>query len=246
MNLLKLKPKGRFVFVGDTHGDLDASKKVIKKYLDKNTTISFLGDYVDRGVNSKENVEYLIEKKKENPKRINLLQGNHERYDVLEISDADFWGSLNLDERKKYSNIFKKFPLVISVGGIIALHGALPNVEKLEDINKIEDSPPDQNWLTTLWGDFEEGINYEDDGDWVYSRDRPTFGKEYFERIMKKLNKNVLIRSHDSLARQVMFDNKCLTIFTSNAYNRVRQVAIVDFDKKKKIESIDDLVIEEI
>lgn len=63
MKLLEFEPKGRFVFVGDTHGDLDASKKVVDKYLRKGTKICFLGDYVDRGSKSMENVSYLLSKK---------------------------------------------------------------------------------------------------------------------------------------------------------------------------------------
>jgi len=63
---------------------------------------------------------------------------------------------------------------------------------------------------------------------------------------MKRLNKNVLIRSHQPDAKQVMFDNKCLTIFSSHAYGCERTVAIADFDKNKKINNIDDLIVEKI
>ena len=243
MNLLKLKPKGRFVFVGDTHGDLDASKNVIKKYLDGNTIICPLGDYPDRGYDSKGNVDYIISLKEKYPKNFFPLQGNHENYRTFPFDSADFWEGLSEEEMNHYSNIFEKFPLVLSVGNIIALHGALPDVKKIEDINKIRNFR-DINLKAILWGDFEERINY--DGDWSYSGSRPTFGKKYFERIMQRLGKNVLIRSHQPWANERMFDNKCLTIFTSNAYGGEKTVAIADFDKKKKIESIDDLIIERI
>ena len=32
MKLLSLKPEGKFIFVGDTHGDLGASIQIIENY----------------------------------------------------------------------------------------------------------------------------------------------------------------------------------------------------------------------
>jgi len=47
--LIEIKKAKKIIFVGDTHGDLDASQKVIKDYLKEGNKIVFLGDYVDRG-----------------------------------------------------------------------------------------------------------------------------------------------------------------------------------------------------
>ncbi len=246
MKLLELEPKGRFVFVGDTHGDLTASIKVVEMHLNIDTKIIFLGDYVDRGSDSKGNINYLLKKKAEDPDKIHLLQGNHETYCTLELSPADFWKNLKSNEKEKYHNIFKKFPLAVSVGDIVALHGALPNIKKIEDINKIGEGELDKNWMAMLWGDFNEIRLGEGDESYDNRSGRPIYGKEYFNKIMKNLNKNVLIRSHQSDANQVMFNNKCLTIFTSSAYWVKRTIAIADFNKKKRIMGVDDLVIEKI
>jgi hypothetical protein len=40
---------GKVIFVGDTHGDLEATEKIIHKYLKSENKLVFLGDYVDRG-----------------------------------------------------------------------------------------------------------------------------------------------------------------------------------------------------
>ena len=61
--LIQLPSRGKVVFVGDTHGDLDASQQVIQRYLKKPYHIVFLGDYVDRGDYSEENLQYLLELK---------------------------------------------------------------------------------------------------------------------------------------------------------------------------------------
>ena len=57
-NLVRLTgPKA--IFVGDTHGDLEATTTVIDKYLKENNQVVFLGDYVDRGPASRENIDFL-------------------------------------------------------------------------------------------------------------------------------------------------------------------------------------------
>ena len=64
---------------------------------------------------------------------------------------------------------------------------------------------------------------------------------------MNRLGKNVLIRSHQPNIRPVIYDGRCLTIFTSNAYRSVasgRTVAIADLDREVK--TVDDLIIETI
>lgn len=243
MKLLELEPKGRFVFIGDTHGDLNASKTVVKRYLNQNTSLVFLGDYVDRGPNSKGNADYLINKREKNPDKIHLLQGNHDRIDLSpHMSPANFWDRLSPMEKDDYCNVFKEFPIIASVGGIVALHGALPNVKNLGEINEIKNTSNDEKMHVTLWGDWVSGRDEE--GVCPFTG-RPYFGKSYFNKIMKNIKKNVLIRGHQPGAG-IMFDNKCLTIFTSNAYKVDRTVAIADFDKKKRITSVDDLVIEVI
>ena len=58
--LITLEPKGKIIFIGDTHGDISATKFVIKNYQKDNNILIFLGDYVDRGNYSKENVNLII------------------------------------------------------------------------------------------------------------------------------------------------------------------------------------------
>jgi predicted phosphodiesterase len=238
MNLVTKKPDGRFVFVGDTHGDLGASKYVFNKYSDSETNIVFLGDYVDRGVNSRGNIDFLLNEKIKRPDKVCLLQGNHENYDICKFHPADFWESLNKKDFEYYNSQMNEFPLVFSAGDVVALHGALPNINKIREVNNI--CALDENWKNILRGDF---LKNEDDGMYA-SEERPYFGQRYFEDVMGRLNKNVLIRGHQAEADLVMFDNRCLTIFTSCYYPCSRAIAIVDFSRKKKIRDIDDLEIE--
>ncbi|NWF77069.1 MAG: serine/threonine protein phosphatase [Chloroflexi bacterium] len=232
----------RVIFVGDTHGDLEATEKIIHKYLKPEDKLVFLGDYVDRGPASLENINFLLEQKLEHPYSLYLLMGNHEGHAVVSFHPADFWEGLDAELRQRYSEVLVKLPLAVSMpNGVIALHGALPDVSDLEEINRIE--PGSAQWQQITWGDWQErkgkflGID-------PYTG-RPQFGQGWFEEIMSRLDKNVLIRSHQPDAPPAMYDRRCLTIFTSSAYRHYiseRTVAVVDL--KKVVKSMDDIEIE--
>ena len=104
--LIQLPSQGKAVFVGDTHGDLEATQEIVHRYLRKPYRIVFLGDYVDRGEHSEENIHYLLQLKSEHPDQIFLLAGNHEGYMVKEFYPVSFWKSLSLKERRHSNPVF--------------------------------------------------------------------------------------------------------------------------------------------
>jgi serine/threonine-protein phosphatase PP1 catalytic subunit len=237
--LIHLPSQGKVVFVGDTHGDLDASQEVIHRYLEKPYRIVFLGDYVDRGDRSEENIHYLLRQKREHPDEIFLLAGNHEGYQVKRFYPANFWNHLPAGEKEAYGLLFSRFPLVAtSQNGILAVHGGLPDLKSLEEIDQIEWG--DAHWDRTVWGDFVEGEGdvLEDWGG------RPQLGRQYFERMMDRYGKQVLIRSHQPHALPQMFKKRCITIFTSNAYVPIRTIAVADMEKE--VRTAEDMMIERI
>jgi len=62
---------------------------------------------------------------------------------------------------------------------------------------------------------------------------------------MSRFDKNILIRSHQPNAPQVMYDGRCLTIFTSSAYKHYiaeRTIALVDLEEE--VHSVADVKIE--
>ncbi len=143
--------------------------------------------------------------------------GNHEGWLFSQFSPADFWLGLDRELAGAYAEALAKLPLAaISANGIIALHGALPDVGTLEGINEIE--PRGEAWRQVTWGDWADvpGDSLEGMGG------RPQFGRGYFERRMDRFGKHLLIRSHQPNAPERMFDGRCLTIFTSSAYGGIR------------------------
>jgi hypothetical protein len=123
------------------------------------------------------------------------------------------------------------------------LHGALPDVPDLASINRIE--PGSAEWHQITWGDWQKRAGK------LLGRDpytgRPQFGRGWFDEIMSRLGKKVLIRSHQPDAPPAMYDGRCITIFTSSAYKHYvseRTVAVADLSKP--VENTNDLQIEAV
>jgi len=239
--LISVQKADKIIYIGDTHGDLDASVKVVNTYLKPGNVLVFLGDYVDRGPASKENIDFLLEKKKEFSNQLYLLEGNHEGFRILSFLPADFWTGLTENEHEKYNAIVENFPFVFASKQIIALHGALPDIKNLKEVDDI--TLGSTNWKEICWGDFREDSGKRLMSDFA-NRGRPVFGRDWFFEIMERLNMQVLIRSHQPDCPELMFDDRCLTIFTSSAYGRKRTIAI--YNLQKKIKTARDLEIVEI
>ncbi len=237
--LIKISGFERAVVVGDTHGDLEATQIIIERYFNKNTALIFVGDYVDRGPHSQESINTLLELKLSYPQQVILLQGNHEGWKVFPFVPADFWEGLSPEMRELYADTLAELPLVATLpNGVMAVHAALPSVDSLEQINKILLGSAE--WRQITWGDWNDcaGHSLGDLGS------RPQFGRDRFESLMARFGMNLLIRGHQPHAPLLLYEDRCLTIFTSSAYERPRTVAIVDL--KKKIETAKNLVIEKI
>ncbi|MEI8347474.1 MAG: metallophosphoesterase family protein, partial [Pseudomonadota bacterium] len=73
-----MSPKEAIFAIGDIHGCAEELKQLIAKLpLDQNSTLVFLGDYVDRGEDSKGVVDYILFLKKKY--KVVTLMGNHEK-----------------------------------------------------------------------------------------------------------------------------------------------------------------------
>jgi len=233
---------GQDIFVGDTHGDLEATEKIVRRYLKPGNKLVFLGDYVDRGPASIKNINFLLRQKIDHPYALFLLMGNHEGYAIVDFHPADFWQGLDIELRQRYGEVLSMLPLAASTtNGIIALHGALPDVPGLEDINGI--TMGSSEWHQITWGDWQEGGGGFLGSD-TYTG-RPQFGRDWFEEIMSRFGKSVLVRSHQPDCPQVIYSKRCLTIFTSSAYKQVvsqRSIALVALESA--VESAGDIKIE--
>ena len=229
-----LPRKGEAVFVGDTHGDFEATVSALEQtdFIEsmesgrKDKTLVLLGDYADRGKKDLANMELVLSLKQKYPDNVVVLRGNHEEaaqvarfgfYKSLEEKFKD--GNKHADLFKKYVKLFDKMPGVcITANGIIATHGGIPNkdIGGLEDINE-SDQIYDMRWSDPT-DETDERVDSVSRGPGIKK-----FGKSAFSRFMDSAGSKVMIRSHQTVlegARRT-FDNKLATVFSNGGSESV-------------------------
>ena len=239
--LVELSGERPTVFVGDTHGDREATERVLARFDPVDHTIVFLGDAVDRGPDSRGNLALILTAIREHPETVHLLMGNHEAWAVDPFRPADFWNGLPPEEERELSQMLAQLPFVAHhPSNLLALHGALPDVQALSEIEAIDLGS--EAWRAITWGDWETGGT---GGLHVAGWRRPSFDRAAFEQRMITLGTRVLIRSHQPSAPRMLFDDRCLTLFSSCAYaDGVRRVALLPPDRP--VETARDLDLIEI
>lgn len=126
-------------------------------------------------------------------------------------------------EARYYAEALSALPFAAHhPAGLLALHGAFPDVDGVDGIARVELGSFD--WRKMTWGDWVDAPGYVVDPG---TFGRPAFGKDYFEEIMDRLGLRVLVRSHQPFAPLYLFADRCLTIFTSLAYGGTERVVAV-------------------
>lgn len=82
--------EGKIFIVGDVHGCLEMLQRLIDKieWNPSNDRLIFIGDYIDRGENSKGVVDFILKLKKNSP-LVQCLIGNHEQMFLDYLSGVD-------------------------------------------------------------------------------------------------------------------------------------------------------------
>ena len=232
-SLIKV-PKGPCLFIGDTHGDLGASRKIIKKFFqEKDLTLIFLGDYVDRGAKQIENVLFLFLVKRDYPKRVILLRGNHEEKQMnINYGFRNLLTSKFRNDAKRlftqFQNTFAQLPLcVLTWNRVFGVHGGIPISMKdqpvqLEEIIQRKRGTTDIEHLDfitvqMLWNDPKEqvqGAVPSSRGIGFY------FGRDKFEQFLAVNDIRLVIRSHEVFQEgfKYFFNKKLISIFSALDY----------------------------
>ena len=264
-NYQSLKSDRPIVVIGDTHGDVKTTKKVVEKYL-KTHTLVFLGDYVDRAPEhqgSIKNVSYILHNKINNPEKIVMLRGNHEfeavfqRYGFgLELYPLD-------DDRTLLGNfkeVFSNLPYVATTeNGVLALHGGIPDISSVDELvslpKGIFDYEDDKAILQIVWNDNIQDAKMKLGPEGFVGGNRGgderflTYGEPYFSNKMRMLGKKILLRAHDYREKGYSLNDKILTIFTATQYadrGRLKGAYVAILDPQAEIKTAKDLKIEKI
>ncbi len=237
----------KFLFVGDTHGDFNSTKKIVKLFLDgKYNYIVFLGDYVDRGISQIENINYVLCLKLFYPESVILLRGNHETplanlyygfyYEILRKLDKKFYDL--------YSELFAKMPYaVLANNHILALHGGiaenLKTIQQIENIEKNLIDVRDPMVLQILWNDpSDDVLGFQPS---MRGPGIRVFGKDVFEEFAKKNDIELMIRAHEVFSEgyRYFFEGKLLSIFSARNYVIPVNAKIAELTSERKIKLID-------
>ena len=133
--------------IGDIHGRLDVvhhSLNLIEQHRaanDAQATVVFLGDYVDRGVESKEVCDLLMAGPKSPNTKWITIQGNHEVIMIEAgmggLSEQRFWhNNGGLREMIPYINWFQTLPKFYRDTHRVYVHAGVPNGQPVETANE--------------------------------------------------------------------------------------------------------------
>ena len=257
--LVKIKPLGEAIIVGDLHGDLESLIHILKEAnvlqkvnQNKEAVLIFLGDYGDRGSYSAEVYHVVLKLKLLFPQQVVLMRGNHEGPEDLLASPHDlpmhFHAKFGEKWRNAYSKIHELFKhlynAVLVEKRYLMIHGGLPPQAKtIEDLAYAHNKHPKQRLLEDmLWSDPTEMIKE------VCESPRGAgklFGKNITNEALKRFKVKILIRGHEPCGDGFKIDHrgKILTLFSRkgppyfNLYG-----AYLNVELSKKFENAEQLI----
>lgn len=189
------------------------------------TRYLFLGDFVDRGINSVETFQLMMALKVRYPDRIHLLRGNHESRQITSV--YGFYEEC----RQKYESVkvwrqccevFDCLGLSVVINNrMLCVHGGLsPSVETLDqiqDINRKREVPHDGPMCDLLWSDPDESVpRYA-----VSARGAGyLFGWDAVEQFCYGNNVEVIARAHQLVMEgfKWQFNGRVITVWSAPNY----------------------------
>jgi len=257
--LVKVKPSGEALVIGDLHGDLESLIQILKEsnFLQKanqnsNVISVFLGDYGDRGTYSAE-VHYIILKLKLLfPHNVILMRGNHEGPEDLLAYPHDLPTQFQARFGEKWADAYSiirelfeyLYNAVLVEERYLMIHGGLPSQARtIEDLAYAHIKHPKQSFLEDiLWSDPNEVIKE------TCASPRGAgklFGENITEKMLKKFNVKILIRGHEPTENgfKINHRGRVLTLFSRkgtpyfNSYG-----AYLDVELSEKFETAEQLI----
>ena len=257
--LVKMKPAGNALIIGDMHGDFESLIQVLEesKILGRMQSASdqmvvFLGDYGDRGPLSVEIYYTVLKLKLHFPGQVVLMRGNHEGPKDLMASPHDLPGQLQIKFGQKWTKAYRQLLALhqhlYSASAVqdryLMIHGGLPEQARtLDDLAFAHLKHPNQQLLEDmLWSDPDETEDH--------TRSSPRgagklFGKRTTDEVLDRLNFKVLIRGHEPCQEgfKLNHDGKVLTLFSRKGPPYFNEHgAYLDVDLSRKVENAEQLV----
>jgi diadenosine tetraphosphatase ApaH/serine/threonine PP2A family protein phosphatase len=225
---------GNVLFVGDIHGDLDATISAFNLADDRGSKIVFLGDVIDRGSRQLECANLLLSNALLHPDKVHYIRANHEFTGVNSM-----FGFIDAVLKKydkitylQYNSWFATLPLAALLNGrTFAIHGGVcsrvPTLKSLESIDRTSLRYMDER-MGILWNDPSES------GEGFMANNQRgvffTFGRDVFDEFMDRNNLELMIRAHEPWpdGHKYFFDKRLISVFSSaDHYKDVKPKAIL-------------------
>ena len=239
-----LELNGRIAFVGDTHGDFETTKAVIKRFFGVDHLV-FLGDYIDREPvkwGAVYNIVYLLFLKQLYPKKIVLLKGNHESNHVIPCFPHEFeeeltrrYGSNRL--HKRFVEVFSAMPLMVLGNNVFAAHAGILKGADRDTLRVIGKNDP-VILKSIVWSDPVVSQVFRGVGD--------SFDGEELKKFLDDVDAKVFVRGHTpDLSGFSIYGNRCLTILSSRLYRGTGNGGVLVAVAEKNMFSVDELFVED-
>jgi protein phosphatase len=257
--LVKLKPQGEVLVIGDLHGDLESLVQIFKEsdFLQKmnqnsDAFVIFLGDYGDRGEYSTEVYYTVLKLKRLFPEQVVPMRGNHEGPEDLMASPHDLPMEFQMKFGEKWEGAYAKicelfaclYNAVLVEGRYLIIHGGLPyRAKTIEDLAYAHNLHPKQSFLEEmLWSDPNEMLKE------VYASPRGAgklFGENITCEALRRFDAKILIRGHEPCEEgfKINHRGKVLTLFSRkgppyfNTYG-----AYLEVELSEKFENAEQLI----
>jgi len=222
-----LNLNGKFIIVGDIHGDIQTLIRIFGKYgYPPKTSYIFLGDYVDRGQRSCEVILMLFSLKILYSDNIYLLRGNHE-FDSMNCAFGfkdECLKKFNNEIYDSFEKTFDQLPIIAIINkSIFCVHGGISHkilsLNDISNLKKPKGNQTDDVITDFLWSDPSYIVSMYDESPRNAGK---IFGDEALKKFLNSTGLKYVIRSHECIFDGYDYplgqNNKIITIFSSCNY----------------------------